>query len=222
MGKIPGKTESNSQVSRVRIKICGITRHEDAMAAVALGVDAIGLVFYPSSPRSVDIARAREIVSQLPPLVTKVGLFVNADEAYIQQVLAELPLDLLQFHGDETIEQCRRYARPYIKAIKMSQGVDLTKVMNVYHDAAAILLDACVEGVAGGTGQVFDWHLVPATVEKPVILAGGLNSDNVAGAIAQVKPYAVDVSGGVEQDTGIKSIEKMKAFIGEVVNAQSG
>ena len=208
-------------MTRVRIKICGITRREDAMTAAALGADAIGLVFYAASLRAVDIAKAREILHLLPPFVSKVGLFVDAKESYIRQVLAELPLDLLQFHGDESASECCRYARPYIKAIRVRESVDLLQQLKKYDDAAAILLDTYIEGVAGGSGQAFDWDLLPANIKCPVILAGGLNSANVVGAIEQVKPYAVDVSGGVEQDEGIKSVEKMKAFIREVRNAQS-
>jgi len=207
-------------MTRVRTKICGITRREDAMAAAALGADAIGLVFYPPSSRAVDIDLARQIVQSLPPFLATVGLFVDARESYIRQVLAEVPLDILQFHGNEPAPECRRYVKPYIKAVKMHDAVDLLPLMKKYHDAAALLLDTYVEGVAGGTGQVFDWERLPAEREKPVILAGGLCSANVGRAIETVKPYAVDVSGGVEQSKGIKSSRKMKAFIREVVNAQ--
>ncbi len=191
------------------------------MAAAASGADAIGLVFYSPSSRAVSVVSAKQILRCLPPFLTKVGLFVDAEESAIRQILAELPLDILQFHGDESAEECRCYARPYIKAVKMHASVDLNRVMKKYHDASAILLDTYVEGVAGGTGQVFDWDRLPAEMAMPVILAGGLSPANVAGAIEKVRPYAVDVSGGVEQGRGIKSPEKMKAFIREVDNAQS-
>lgn len=203
-------------MSVVRSKICGITRVEDALAAVAAGADAIGLVFYAKSPRAVTVEQARQIVAALPPFVTSVGLFVDIERAELQQILAAVPLGLLQFHGDESLAQCEGYSRPYIKALRVKPGDDITALMAQYPSASGILLDTYVEGVPGGTGLAFDWSLVPAQLPKPVILAGGLTPDNVAAAIARVKPYAVDVSGGVEASKGIKDADKVRAFIREV------
>lgn len=203
-------------MSVVRSKICGITRVEDALAAVAAGADAIGLVFYAKSPRAVSVEQARQIVAALPPFVTSVGLFVDIERAELQQILAAVPLDLLQFHGDESLAQCEGYSRPYIKALRVKPGDDIAALMANYPSASGILLDTYVEGVPGGTGLAFDWSLVPAQLPKPVILAGGLTPENVAAAIARVKPYAVDVSGGVEASKGIKDADKVRAFIREV------
>lgn len=203
-------------MSVVRSKICGITRVEDALAAVAAGADAIGLVFYAKSPRAVTVEQARQIVAALPPFVTSVGLFVDIERAELQQILAAVPLDLLQFHGDESLAQCEGYSRPYIKALRVKPGDDIAALMARYSSAAGILLDTYVEDVPGGTGLAFDWSLVPAQLPKPVILAGGLTPDNVAAAIARVQPYAVDVSGGVEASKGIKDANKVRAFIREV------
>lgn len=200
-------------MSVVRCKICGITRLEDALAAVAAGADAIGLVFYARSPRSVSIEQARSIVAGLPPFVTTVGLFVDMPQAEIEQVLAAVPLDLLQFHGDESATDCDALKRPYIKALRVRAQDDVTALVDAYPDARAVLLDTFVDGVPGGTGQAFDWALVPARLGKPVILAGGLTPENVAAAIAQVQPYAVDVSGGVELAKGIKDAAKVKDFV---------
>lgn len=200
-------------MSAVRSKICGITRIEDALAAAAAGADAIGLVFYPKSPRAVDAVQAQQILAALPPFVTSVGLFVNAARAEIESLLSVLPLDLLQFHGDERVADCEGYGRPYIKALRVRAGDDIVAQMGVFPSAAGFLLDTYVEGVPGGTGEAFDWSLVPAELPKPVILAGGLTPDNVSGAIARVHPYAVDVSGGVERAKGIKDAEKIQAFI---------
>ncbi|MBB2495022.1 phosphoribosylanthranilate isomerase [Aquipseudomonas ullengensis] len=200
----------------VRSKICGITRVEDALAAVAAGADAIGLVFYAKSPRAVSVAQAQQIIAALPPFVTTVGLFVDIARVELQQLLADVPLDLLQFHGDESLEQCEGYGRPYIKALRVKPGDDLLALMAEFPSASGILLDTYVEGVPGGTGLAFDWSLVPQDLPKPVILAGGLTPENVAAAIAAVKPYAVDVSGGVEVSKGIKDADKVRAFIREV------
>lgn len=200
-------------MSVVRCKICGITRLEDALAAVAAGADAIGLVFYARSPRSVSIEQARSIVAGLPPFVTTVGLFVDMPQAEIEQVLAAVPLDLLQFHGDESAADCDALKRPYIKALRVRAEDDVTALVDAYPGARAVLLDTFVDGVPGGTGQAFDWALVPARLGKPVILAGGLTPENVAAAIAQVQPYAVDVSGGVELAKGIKDAAKVKDFV---------
>lgn len=203
---------------RVRVKFCGITRREDALAAIAAGVDAIGLVFFAPSPRAVTIAQAVEITACLPPLVTKVGLFVDAPTHQVEDTLRGVPLDLLQFHGDETPAECGRYEKPFIKAIRVREDTDLRDCEVAYADAAALLLDAHVDGVAGGTGQRFDWSLIPASLRKPLILAGGLTPDNVREAIARVQPYAVDVSGGIELAKGVKDPAKMHAFMEGVCN----
>jgi phosphoribosylanthranilate isomerase len=200
-------------VIRVRSKICGITRVEDALAAVEAGADAIGLVFYAKSPRAVSIEQAKAIVAALPPFVTSVGLFVDMPRETLQALLREVPLDLLQFHGDESPTDCEGFARPYIKALRVRADQDVARMMAPYSGACGILLDTFVEGVPGGTGAAFDWSLVPREAGKPIILAGGLTPDNVAQAIAQVRPYAVDVSGGVEAAKGIKDAGKVKAFL---------
>lgn len=200
-------------MSAVRSKICGITRVEDALAAAAAGADAIGLVFYARSPRAVSVAQARQIIAALPPFVTTVGLFVDAGREELRQILAQVPLDLLQFHGDESAEQCEGHGRPYIKALRVKAGDDVAAQVARYPGVAGVLLDTFVEGVPGGTGLAFDWSLVPSGLSKPVILAGGLTPENVAAAIARVRPYAVDVSGGVESAKGIKDADKVRAFI---------
>jgi len=199
-----------------RIKICGITRAEDAQAAAQAGADAVGLVFYGRSPRHVGIAQAAQLAAALPPFVTGVGLFVNAEAAFVREVLAQVPLDLLQFHGDESPEYCAQFARPYIKAIRVRAGVDLLQCASDFRGARGLLLDAHVEGVPGGTGATFDWNLVPRSLPLPVILSGGLDADNVAAAIRQVRPWAVDVSSGVEASRGIKDVAKIARFIREV------
>jgi len=204
---------------RTRVKICGITRAQDALEAVKQGADAIGLVFYPKSPRNVSAAQAAEIVSQIPPFVTVVGLFVDAEPAFIQEVISSVKLDLLQFHGDETPSACRQYSRPYMKAIRVKNGTNLVQYAADYADARALLLDAFAEGVPGGTGLVFDWSLIPQNLPLPIVLAGGLNAENVGVAIEQVRPYAVDVSGGVEASKGIKDAAKIAAFMRGVSNA---
>lgn len=200
-------------MSAVRSKICGITRVEDALAAAAAGADAIGLVFYAKSPRAVSVEQARQIIAALPPFVTTVGLFVDVERDELRQILAQVPLDLLQFHGNESAEQCEGHGRPYIKALRVKAGDDVAAQVARYPGAAGVLLDTFVEGVPGGTGLAFDWSLVPAGLSKPVILAGGLTPENVAAAIARVRPYAVDVSGGVESAKGIKDADKIRAFI---------
>lgn len=200
-------------MTAVRVKICGITRVEDALAAAAAGADAIGLVFYAKSPRAVDIEQAREILAVLPPFVTSVGLFVDAERSELERILASVPLDLLQFHGDESVQQCEAFGRPYIKALRVKAGDDIAAQVARYPSAQGILLDAYVEGVPGGTGEAFDWSLIPQTLSKPLILAGGLRLDNVAEAVSRVRPYAVDVSGGVEASKGVKDVEKVDAFI---------
>ena len=204
---------------RTRVKICGITRPQDALVAIAHGSDAIGLVFYTPSPRNVSIQQAQVICAHLPPFVTVVGLFVDADPAWIKEVIANVPLDLLQFHGDESPEECASYDLPYIKAVRVKPGLNLIQYAADYDAAEALLLDAYTEGLAGGTGQAFDWKLIPAAMPKPIVLAGGLNPDNVKHAILQTHPYAVDVSGGVEQSKGIKDAEKIAAFMRGVSDA---
>ncbi|MCU7944092.1 MAG: phosphoribosylanthranilate isomerase [Candidatus Thiodiazotropha sp. (ex Cardiolucina cf. quadrata)] len=198
---------------RTRIKICGITRVEDAADAVRLGADAIGLVFYPASPRAVSLQQAKTIVESLPPFVTVVGLFVDQDRDTIERYIHEVQIDLLQFHGDESANDCSRYARPWIKAIRMREGIDLAKIARAYGRAAGLLLDSYKAGVPGGTGQCFDWGRIPAALASRIILAGGLDPQNVTQAIKQVHPYAVDVSGGVERSKGIKDAAKIEAFI---------
>ncbi|SDR91421.1 phosphoribosylanthranilate isomerase [Halopseudomonas sabulinigri] len=199
-----------------RIKICGITRVEDALAAAQAGADAIGLVFYAPSPRAVAPEQAAEIVAALPPFVTVVGLFVDADAYYVRDVLKQVPLDLLQFHGDEDAAYCEQFNRPYLKAVRVREGQDLASVAAAWPDASGILLDSYKPGVPGGTGEVFDWALVPNERRWSLVLAGGLTPANVAQAIAEVRPWAVDVSGGVEAAKGIKDVEKINAFIQEV------
>ncbi|PBQ15461.1 phosphoribosylanthranilate isomerase [Pseudomonas congelans] len=203
-------------MSAVRSKICGITRIEDALAAAEAGADAIGLVFYPKSPRAVTVLQARAIIAALPPFITTVGLFVNASRCELNETLDAVALDMLQFHGDEAPEECDGYHRPYIKALRVKAGDDIAGVCRTYRNARGVLLDTYVEGVPGGTGETFDWALIPDDLDKPVILAGGLTSANVAQAIAQVRPYAVDVSGGVEKSKGIKDREKILAFMSAV------
>ncbi|MGF0333579.1 phosphoribosylanthranilate isomerase [Pseudomonas sp. NFACC19-2] len=207
-------------VTVVRSKICGITRIEDALAAVEAGADAIGLVFYGKSPRAVSIEQAAAILQALPPFVTSVGLFVDMPRDELQQLLQRLPLDLLQFHGDESPADCEGHGRPYIKALRVRPGEDVAAAMAPYAGAQGILLDTFVEGVPGGTGASFDWSLVPEDAAKPIILAGGLDADNVAAAIRQVRPHAVDVSGGVEASKGIKDAGKIRAFVRAVRDAR--
>jgi len=205
-----------------RVKICGITRPEDALYAANQGVDAIGLVFYDKSPRCVTTAQAIEICKVLPAFVTSVALFKDADVESIQQVLEQVPIDLLQFHGCEKSSFCRQFGKPYIKALGMdvegttNQLENLSRQADAYYDARGLLLDSHAPGDAGGTGESFDWNTVPQDLPQPVILAGGLDSNNVAEAIRTVKPYAVDVSSGVESEKGIKSAELITAFMNTV------
>ncbi|WP_313025784.1 phosphoribosylanthranilate isomerase [Pseudomonas lopnurensis] len=206
-------------MSIVRSKICGITRIEDALAAAEAGADAIGLVFYAKSPRAVSVQQARAIIAALPPFITTVGLFVNASRCEINELLEAVPLDLLQFHGDESPADCEGYHRPWFKALRVGNGEDIAAQIARYPNASAILLDTFVAGVPGGTGERFDWSLIPPTLPKPLILAGGLTADNVQQAIAQVRPYAVDVSGGVEASKGIKDAGKVAAFVQRVRSA---
>jgi phosphoribosylanthranilate isomerase len=203
----------------IRVKICGITRVEDGLACAHLGADAIGLVFYAPSPRNVSVEQARAIMAALPPFVTTVGLFVDAAAAEVRAVLAQLPLDILQFHGNETPEYCRSFGRYYLKALRVKPRVDLVQYASAYSDAKGLLLDAHVEGIAGGSGQSFDWSLIPAQLPLPLVLSGGLNVANIAQAIQRVRPAAVDVSSGVEVTKGIKDAAKIAAFMQGVRNA---
>jgi phosphoribosylanthranilate isomerase len=205
-------------MSRTRIKICGLTRPQDVRAAVECGADAIGFVFYAPSPRAVSIEEAAELVALLPPFVTSVGLFVNATPAEVEAVLARVPLQLLQFHGDEAQSDCARYARPWIKAARMRPGVDLLEFSTFHPRASGILVDAFVEGYGGG-GKTFDWSLIPDGLARPLVLSGGLDTDNVAEAVRRVRPWAVDVSSGVESAKGIKDAAKIAAFIAGVRHA---
>ncbi len=197
----------------IRIKICGLTQVDDALAAVAAGTDAIGLVFYVKSPRAVTIEKAREIALAVGPFVTVTGLFVDADPKEVDGVLDRVPLHLLQFHGDESAAYCESFHRPYLKALRMKPDLNLDSVINQYSSAVGILLDAYRPGVPGGTGETFDWGRVPQSSSHPIVLAGGLNPNNVADAIKSTRIYGVDVSGGVESAPGIKDPEKIQAFI---------
>ncbi|NOQ76420.1 MAG: phosphoribosylanthranilate isomerase [Methylococcaceae bacterium] len=198
---------------RTRIKICGFTQVKNAVEAAHLGVDAIGLVFYPPSPRNVSIEQAVNIVNALPAFVTVVALFVDAQEAQIRDILSKVSIDCLQFHGDETVEACRLYKKPYMKAVRMKPGLDVMALAEEYNDASALLLDAYHPGIKGGSGSQFDWELIPAQCPLPVVLAGGLQVDNARQAVETVRPYALDVSSGVESSKGIKDVAKMAAFI---------
>lgn len=209
---------------KTRIKICGLTREQDVLAAVAAGADAIGFVFYPHSPRYVTPERAAELARLLPPFVLAVGLFVNAAQAEVDRTLATVPLHVLQFHGDEEENYCRSFARPYLKAARVQAGVttkeDLLQYAASFASAQAILLDAFVDGYGGG-GKTFDWNLVPEGLSLPLILSGGLDADNVGEAVRRVRPAAVDVSSGVEAAKGIKDVAKINAFVAAVVAAEA-
>ena len=205
---------------RTRIKICGITRPGDAVAAAQAGADAIGLVFYPPSPRFLNVERAREIRDALPPFVQAVALFVNPDAAQVAQAIGRVHPALLQFHGEETPDFCAQFGLPYVKACRVTQGVDLLKYLRTFSTASGWLLDAHVEEY-GGVGASFDWSLVPARLERPLVLSGGLTRENVGEAVRRVRPWAVDVSSGVESSKGIKDAAKIAAFIAEVRNADA-
>ncbi|MGH1486083.1 MAG: phosphoribosylanthranilate isomerase [Cellvibrionaceae bacterium] len=207
------ESSHTSVQGKTRVKICGITSVNDALNAVRCGADAIGLVFYSSSPRYVTVKQAAEIAYAVGPFVTVTGLFVNESAEFVEQVLRQVPLQLLQFHGDETVEFCEQFSRPYIKAMRMRDGLNVDEAIAGYSSAIGVLLDTYRAGVPGGTGEKFDWDRVPETPACPIILAGGLTPDNVAAAVAQVKPYGVDVSGGVESTPGQKSSSKVEVFI---------
>ncbi len=201
---------------RTRVKICGFTRADEAVYAARLGVDAIGLVFYPPSPRHVEIEQAVRIVKALPAFTSVVALFVDEQEARIREVLAQVSIDCIQFHGEESAEACRIYGKRYIKAVRMKNTIDISALALHYHDAAGLLLDAYHPDAKGGTGSQFDWDLIPKHCSLPIILAGGLDATNAKQAVATVKPYALDVSSGVEANKGIKDALKMAAFIKQV------
>ncbi|MDN3921755.1 phosphoribosylanthranilate isomerase [Roseateles violae] len=207
-------------MSRTRIKICGLTREADVDAAVAAGADAIGFVFYAKSPRHVTPQRAAELARRLPPFVTPVGLFVNASEAQLAEGLAALPNMLVQFHGDESPADCERPGRPFLRAARMEPGFDLLDFVQQYSNAQAILLDAHVDGYGGG-GKVFDWSLIPRNVHSPVVLSGGLHAGNVAEGILRVRPWAVDVSSGVEEAKGLKDAALIRQFCDAVREADA-
>lgn len=200
-------------MSKTRVKICGITRLEDALTAIEAGADALGFVFYPPSPRYIAPEKAAEIIAQLPPFVTTVALFVNEPEAEVRRIMALTQVDLLQFHGDENADYCQQFGRAWIKALRVRDADSLQQDLNQFHAARAILLDSYRPGVPGGTGETFNWELIPAQSAQAIILAGGLTPENISTAVQQVKPYAVDVSGGVEASKGIKDPVKIHAFI---------
>ncbi len=199
----------------IAVKICGITRVEDALAAANAGANAIGLICFRDSSRYVTLDRAQEIISALPPFVSVVGVFVNPVITEVEKILNTLALDILQFHGEETPQFCEQFSYSYIKAIRVSAEVDLVQYAERYLNAKGLLLDSFVEGLHGGSGVRFDWNLIPKEPPKPVILSGGLNPSNVKQAVAQVRPWAVDVSSGVEVQKGIKDAAKITQFIRE-------
>ncbi len=206
---------------RTRVKFCGFTRREDVAAAVALGVDAIGLNFHAPSPRFVDPASARTLLAEIPPFVASVGLVVDAGEARVSALLAQLPLAMLQFHGDESEEACARHGRPWLKALRMRAELDVDAALGAWPSATGLLLDAYRPGVPGGTGETFDWSRIPRRRSRPLVLAGGLTADNVEAAILAVRPDAVDVAGGLESSPGIKDRARMEAFMAAVRRADA-
>jgi phosphoribosylanthranilate isomerase len=201
---------------RTRVKICGLTRPQDVVAATNAGADAVGFVFYEPSPRNVSIDAAAELLRSVPPFVVATGLFVNPERDFVEEVLSRVPLDLLQFHGDETAEFCQSFPARWIKAIRVRERGDIENAFRTYYRASGLLVDAWVADKYGGTGESFNWDLIPSVRPLPLILAGGLASDTVAGAVEQVRPWGVDVSGGVEASKGIKNAAKMTDFINEV------
>jgi phosphoribosylanthranilate isomerase len=207
---------------RTRVKICGLRDPAHVRIAADAGADAIGLVFFDESPRYVQVAQALELVRVLPPYVMPVGLFVNAEAAAIEAILTQVPLGLLQFQGDETPEFCARFGRPYVRAVRMEQGTDLVEYSSRFSGAQALLVDAHVPGQRGGTGQVFDWKTIPRKHPMPLILSGGLTSENVGRAIREVRPWAVDVSSGVESSRGVKDPAKIVEFIRSVKREDAG
>ena len=207
-------------MQNTRVKICGFTQLKDALHACNMGVDAIGLVFCENSPRNIEPSVASQISRALPAFVTSVALFMNETEQQIQEILNEVPIDCIQFHGDEDAEFCRQFNLPYIKAIAMGDETDIIKKVSAYHDARGVLLDSHASGQVGGTGETFDWNAIPKNLGIPLILAGGLTVNNVAEAVRIVRPYAVDVSSGVERGKGLKDAALVTAFINEVKNVE--
>jgi len=204
---------------RTHIKMCGMTRPEDLIKACQLGVDAVGLVFYPPSPRSLSLALAEPLAALTPALTRRVALMVNPDAGFVREVVAATQADMLQFHGDESADFCQQFGKPYIKALRVKNAAEVVGLITQHRAADLILLDAYVPGIPGGTGQTFDWSLVPDTLAAKVMLAGGLNETNVPVAIERIRPYAVDVSGGIETAPGIKSADKMALFVQAVMAA---
>ena len=196
-----------------KVKICGFTEPNNARDAALAGVDAIGLVFYDKSPRNVDIHSAQKIIEALPPFINRVGLFVNANPSFIDEILCEVPLDTLQFHGDESVLDCAQYQMPFIKSLRVKPDTNVKEIAENFSSASALLLDSFSPSSYGGTGESFEWSLACVRISLPIILAGGLTVDNVADAIKQVNPYAVDASSGVESAPGVKDIDKIEAFI---------
>jgi len=208
---------------KIRVKICGITTIEDAQNVCDSGVDALGLVFYEKSPRNVSIETAKSICANIPPFITSVGLFLDASKEFVNSVLASVPLDLLQFHGSETPEYCTSFNRPYIKVVGMksiSNEEEFANYANQYKDAKGFLIDSHATGKAGGTGKTFDWDSVPQSFKKPIILAGGLNPDNIADALNQASVYGVDLSSGVERKPGIKDKQKISKLMTAIQNIE--
>lgn len=201
-------------------KICGLKDVSMAVAAAKAGADALGFVFYEKSPRAVTVDQAAEIIAALPPFVTSVGLFVDPSQEFVEQVIDTCGLDLLQFHGDESAEFCCQFSRPYIKAVRVTSPESILDAQAEHVAARGLLLDAFVQGVPGGTGIAFDWTLIPDSIQKPLVVAGGLTPENVGGLVDQIKPFAVDVSGGVEYTKGEKDLDKIRAFL-HAVNVAS-
>lgn len=208
-------------MQRTRIKICGITRAIDLDVALSAGADAIGFVFYPPSPRALSLEDAARLAGRVPPFATRVGLFVNAEPADVRKTLAAVPLDLLQFHGEEEAGYCTQFGLPYLKAARVRPELDLIEFARAYPTAQGLLLDAWVEAY-GGMGQSFDWSLIPYDLPLPMVLSGGLHAGNVVEAIAKIRPWAVDVSSGVEAAKGIKDADKVVAFVEAVRTADAG
>lgn len=205
----------------IRVKVCGITRVEDALTAVRLGANAIGLIFWDKSARYIDPNVGRKIVMALPPFVSVVGVYVNPSSEWVEETRSTSGLSLLQFHGDESPEFCSQFSLPYIKAIRVRNGIDLLQYAAKYSNSSGLLLDGYVEDVPGGTGHSFDWSLIPKNLSLPLILSGGLHANNVCAAIRETKPWAVDVSSGVEITKGIKDAGKIAAFMTGVRNGES-
>jgi phosphoribosylanthranilate isomerase len=204
---------------RTRIKICGITRPQDAKAAVEHGTDALGFIFWPHSPRYIEPAKARAMVRDAGPFVVTVGVFVNPSREEVERAIQDAGISMLQFHGEETPDFCALFGRPYIKAFKVGQGPNLIKSTGLYENASGWMFDAFDDQRVGGTGETFDWNLIPGSLARPLVLSGGLNAGNIVEAIRRVKPFAVDVSSGVEVGKGIKDAAKIAAFIQGVRNA---